>query len=188
LGGAETICPRFDCQRNSDLNDPPTTLLLAFVADAVDLEAVPRGEIVELLADLLLQLLQFRSEEFHRTTAFRADHVVMAAAVVLVLVARDAVVEGDFAGESAFGEKFQRPVNGGKADLRVFFADLAVKLIGREMIALLEKGLQDGVALVGVLQPNPLEVLVKDIGRLAEHLPRDRRLVINSFRKHVRQE
>jgi hypothetical protein len=55
-------------------------------------------------ADLLLQLADFRRKELDRTAAIRANHVVMAATVVLMLVTGDAIVESNFAGQAAFGQ------------------------------------------------------------------------------------
>ena len=55
-------------------------------------------------ADLLLQLADFRGKELYRTPAIGAHHVMMAATVVLMLVTGNTVVEGDFAGEAAFGQ------------------------------------------------------------------------------------
>ena len=80
-------------------------LLAAVFADAIDLEGVARGEVVVSASDLLLELADFLRKEFDGAAAFGADHVVMAAAVVLMLVAGNAVVEGDLTGESALGEK-----------------------------------------------------------------------------------
>jgi hypothetical protein len=82
-----------------ELTDVPGAALLA---DPVDLKSVAGGDVVVFAADLLLQLADFRGKKFDRTAALRADHVVVAAAVVLMLVAGDAVVEGDFAGQAAF--------------------------------------------------------------------------------------
>ena len=105
----------------------------------------------------------------------------MAAAVVLVLVAGDAVVEGDFAGEAALGEQLQGAVDGGVADLGVFLFDQAVELVGGEVLAGCKEGLQDGVALGGVLEADALEVLVQDALGFADHLGGDGRLVVDAF-------
>ena len=75
----------------------------------------------------------------------------MAAAIVLVLVAGDAIVEGDFAGQAAFGQQFQRAVDGGVADAGIFFLDETVQFLGREVIAGFQKSAQDGVPLLGLL-------------------------------------
>jgi len=55
-------------------------------------------------ADLLLQLADFRRKKLNRTAAIRANHVVMAATVVLMLVAGDAIMESNFAGQPAFSQ------------------------------------------------------------------------------------
>jgi hypothetical protein len=62
------------------------------------------GRVIVSAADFLFQLINFTGKKLHRTAALRADHVVMAAAIVLVLVARDTVVESNLARQSAFGE------------------------------------------------------------------------------------
>lgn len=144
-----------------------------------------RRQVVVFPADFLFQLFKFRGEEFHRRATFGADHVVVSAAVVLVLVAGDAVVEGDFGGEPALGEELEGAIHGGEADLRVLFANLAVEFVGGQVVALLEKSLQDRVALAGQLQPYPLKVPMEDVGRLAEHFTRDGRLIIDPLWKHV---
>jgi hypothetical protein len=84
---------------------------------------VAGSEIVILAADLLLQLADFRGKEFDGAAAIGAHHVVMAAAVVLMLVAGDAVVKGDFAGEATFGEQFEGSIDGGVADAGIFLLD-----------------------------------------------------------------
>ncbi len=94
-------------------------LLATVLAHPVDLEGVARSEVVILPADFLLQLVDFLREEFHRTAAIGADHVVMAAAIVLMLVARDAIMKGDFARQSAFGQQFEGAIHGGVADADV---------------------------------------------------------------------
>ena len=109
-------------------------------------------------ADLLLELADFLRKELHRTAAVRTDHVVMAAAIVLMLVAGNPVVKGHLAGQSALGQQLQRPVDGGVSDAGIFFLNQAMEFIGREMIAGLKKAAQDGIALGGVLQPDSLQM------------------------------
>ena len=67
---------------------------------AVDLEGVPRGGVVMFATDLLFQPVDLRRKEFHRTAALRTHHVMMAAAVVLMLITGDAVVKSHFARQS----------------------------------------------------------------------------------------
>src|SRR5258708_40177344 len=87
----------------------------------------------------LLQLIHFARKEFHRTAAFGANHVVMAAAVVLVLVTGDAIVEGDFAGQSAFGQKLQSAIDSSVTNARIFLLHQAVQFVGREVVASFQK-------------------------------------------------
>jgi hypothetical protein len=62
------------------------------------------GGVVVAAADFQFDLIDLAGKELDRTAAFGADHVVMAATIVLVLIAGNAIVEGDFAGEAAFGQ------------------------------------------------------------------------------------
>jgi len=110
------------------------------------------GEVAIFLAYFLLEAAHVLGKEFDGTAAIRADHVVMAAAVVLVLVAGNAVVEGDFAGQAALRQQFQRAIDGGVADAGVFFLHQAVQFVGGEMVAGFEKGMQDHVALRSLFQ------------------------------------
>src|SRR6184192_2008482 len=98
---------------------------------------------------------------------------MVAAAVVLVLVASHAVVEGDFAGKPAFGKQLDGAINGAEADARVSLADQAVKFVGGEVLAGCEKSPQDGVALVSVLESNLLQMPVKNVLGLADVFARD---------------
>ena len=98
----------------------PRATLLTVVAEAVNLKGVASSQVMVLVPDLLLDVSHFGGEEFDRCATFGADHVVMAAAVVLVLEARNAVMEGDFAGEATTGQELQRAVDGGKSDARIF--------------------------------------------------------------------
>ena len=75
----------------------------------------------------------------------------MAAPVVLVLVAGDAVVEGDFAGQAALRQQFQRAVDGGVSDAGIIFLHQAVQFVGGEMVAGFEERAQNRVALGGLL-------------------------------------
>ena len=108
----------------------------------------------------------------------------MAAAVVLVFVARDAVVEGDFAGESAFGQEFQRAIDSGVADAGVFFLDEAVKFVGGEVVAGFEECAEDGIALGSLLKAYVFEVAMEDVLRFADHLPGNGGLIVDALLQH----
>jgi len=112
----------------------------------------------------------------------------MAAAVVLMFVTGDAVVEGDLAGQSALGQQLESAVDGGVADAGIFFLNEAVKFVGREMVARFEKRAQDGVALRRLFEADALEVLVENLLGLAHHLTRDGGLVVDSLLQHEGSE
>jgi hypothetical protein len=105
---------------------PAIAFLPALFADAVDLKGMSSGYKVMFASDLLFEFAHFRREKFHRSTALRTHHVVMTAPVVLVLVARDAIVKSDLAGQPAIGQQFERPVHSGETDMRVFLFDQLV--------------------------------------------------------------
>jgi hypothetical protein len=81
-------------------------------------------------ANFLLELTDFRRKEFHRTSTLGANHVVVAAAVVLMLVPGDAVVERYFAGQATLGQQLQGSIDRGVTDPGVFFLHEAVQFIG----------------------------------------------------------
>ena len=93
-----------------------------------------------LAPDFLLQAVNLRGEEFDRAAALGADHVMMAAAVVLVLVARDPVVKGNLTSQSAFGQQLQRSINGRKPNTWIALPHQLMELFGGKMLM----GLQEG--------------------------------------------
>jgi hypothetical protein len=159
-------------------------LFAAVFADSINLKSVAGREVVILAADFLLELADFLGKEFDRTAAVGADHVMMAAAIVLVLVAGDAVMEGDFAGQAALCQQFESAVDGGVADAGVFFLHQAVKFVGGEMVAGFEKGMQDYVALRGLLESDALQMAVQYFLGLADHLAGDGGLIIDALLQH----
>ena len=158
--------------------------LPAVFTNAVDLEGVAGSFVVVFVADLLPESFDFGGEELDRTAATGADHVVVAAAVVLMFVAGDAVMKGDFAGEATLGEQLQRAVDGRVTDLGVFLFDQAVQFFGGKVLTGLEEGAQDGIALRGLLEADALEMLVEDVLGFADHLAGDGGLVIDALLQH----
>jgi len=145
---------------------------------------VAGGEVVIAAADLLLELADFLGKEFDRTAALGADHVMVTAAIVLVLVAGDAVVKSDFAGKPALGEEFQGAVDGGVADAGIFFLHQAVKFVRRKVIASFEEGAENGIALGGLFEANFLEMAMEDVLGFADHLAGDGGLIIDALLQH----
>ena len=134
--------------------------------------------------DFFFQFVHFAREKFHRAATFSADHVMVAAAVVLVLVARDAIVKRNFAGQAAFGQKLQRAVHRGVTDARVFLLDQAMEFVHGRVVASFDESAKDGVALGGLLESDPLQVPMQQPLGLADHLWRQVRLVINALLQH----
>ena len=159
-------------------------LLAAVFANSINLKGVASGGVVVFVSDFLFELADLLGKKFDGTAASSANHVVMAAAVVLVLVAGNAVVERDFTGQAAFGEQFQGAVNRGVADARIFFLHQAVKLVGGKMVARLKERMQNHVALRGLLQANSLQMAVQDLLGFANHLAGDGGLIIDAFLQH----
>lgn len=172
---------RFGSVRQPRLPPSGGLLLLALVADAVDLEGVAGGEVAVFAADLLFYFFDLRGKELDRSAAFGADHVVMAVPVVLALVTGHAVVELHLAGEAAVGQQFEGAVDGGEADTGVGALDEVVQFFGGEMLVGFQEGAQDGIALAGVLQPDSFEVVIEALRGLANGFMRELGPVVNAF-------
>ena len=104
-------------------------LLAAVSAEAVNLEGMAGGGVMMLAADFLLEAVHLGREELDRTAALGANHVMVAAPVVLVLIAGDAVVERDFAGQPAFRQQLESAIDRGEADASVFFLYQAMQFV-----------------------------------------------------------
>ena len=163
-------------------------LLAAGFAHPIDLERVARGQIVIFAADFLFKVPNLLREKLDRTSTFRANHVVMAAAIVLVLVAGNAVVKGYLTGQAAFGKQFERAVDRGVSDTCVSFLHQSMEFVGREMVAGFEEGAQNRVALGGLLQSNAFQMAVENLLGLADHLAGEDRLVIDALLQHGGQD
>lgn len=148
----------------------PAALLAAVFTYAVDLEVVAGRVKVIFTADVLFNLGYFGRKELDGSAAVGADHVMVVTPVELVLIARHAVRKRNSAGQPALRKQLQRAIDGGKADLRILFSHQAKKLVGGKMVTGLQEGAQDGVALVGVLQADALQMPIKDFLRLAHGL------------------
>jgi len=158
--------------------------IAAFFANAVNLKGVACRNVMMLAADFLFDLSDFLGEKLDRRTAFGADHVVMIAAVVLMLVAGDAVVEGDLAGQSASGEKFQSSVDGGETDARIGLLDQAMQFVDGEVFAGFEERSENGVALSSLFEADATKMLQKNSFCFAHIFARDRRLIVDTLLQH----
>lgn len=135
-------------------------------------------------SNFLLQAIHLRREEFHRTAAFGAHHVMMTPAIVLVLIARDSVMKRDFTGQSAFGQQFERAIDSSKPDFGILFLYQTVQFVGGKMFPGFQKGSKNGIALFRMLQSDTFQMAMQAGLRLADHFPRDGGLIVNSFLQH----
>jgi hypothetical protein len=134
--------------------------------------------------NFLLQFTYLLRKEFDGAAAFGADHMVVAATIVLMLVAGNAIVERYDTREATLGEQLQGAVDRGVTDAGIFSLNEAVQFVGREVIACLEKGTKNGVALGGLLQADVPEVAMEDVLGLADHLAGEGGLIVDTFLQH----
>jgi hypothetical protein len=106
---------------------------------------------------------------------------MMAAPIVLMLVARDAVMKGNLAGQTAFGEQLESSIHGGEAYLRILLLHQPEQFVGGKVFPRFQEGAQDSVPLLSVLQANALQVPMEDLLSFPNHLTRDAGLIIDSF-------
>ena len=109
---------------------------------------------------------------------------MVAAAVELVFVAGNAIMKGDFACQSTFRQQLQRPINRRESDFGIFFSREPEKLIGGKVVARLQEGAQNRVALVRMLQTHSFQVLVEDVLGLAHGFTSGRCMIVNSSLQH----
>jgi hypothetical protein len=136
------------------------------------------------VSNLLLETIDLGREKFYRTATPGADHVMVAAAVVLVLVAGNSIMKSDFAGQTAFRQQFQGAVNCGETDAGIFLLHQSVQFVSREVLSGFEESSQDSVALRSMFQADPLQMPMQNLLRLTDHLGGDAGLVVNALLQH----
>ena len=141
-------------------------------------------EIAVFAPDHMLNAVHLRRKKFHRTAAPGAHHVMVATAVVLALIAGDAVMKCHHAGQAAIGQQLERAIDRRETNLRIFLSHQLVQFVGRQVLAGLQKCAYDGAPLGGMLQPDFLKVTMQNVLGFAHHLARNRRPVINTFLRH----
>jgi hypothetical protein len=77
------------------------TLLAAVLAGAIYLKSVACRFILIFAANFLFEVTHFRGKELNGTPAIRANHMVMASPVILVLITGDPIVESHLARQTA---------------------------------------------------------------------------------------
>ena len=104
-----------------------------------------------LVANLLFDFSYFGRKESNAGATFGTHHVVVAAPVVLMLIARNAIMKRNLAGQAATSQQLQRTVNGREADAGILFLDQTVQFIGGEMFASFQECARDCAALPSLL-------------------------------------
>jgi hypothetical protein len=167
------------------LDHPPRIIFFATVfADPVNLESVAGSNVAVFLSNFLFQAIHLGREEFDRTAAFGANHVMVTATIVLMLVAGDAIVKRDFTGQTALSQQLQRSVYGRKAYLWILFLHQPVQFVSREMLTSFQESAQNSIALRRMFQSYAFEMPVQDAFGLTNHLARDGGLIVNAFLHH----
>jgi len=158
-------------------------IFCALLTKSVNLEGMSRRSVVVLSPDLLLDLFNLGRKELNGAATFGTDHVVMGAAIVLMLVSSDAIVKCKFGRKSALGEELESAIDRGESNLRVLLLHQAMEFVGREMVANFEKRPKNSVSLFRVLKTNALEVRMEDALRFEKHFLRNGGLIVNSLRR-----
>jgi len=173
------------------LDDSPSIALLSAVfvsaifANTINLKSVASGHVMVLVPDLLFDLSNFLREKFDRRAALRTHHMMMIAPVVLMFVTRNAVVESYFAGQSAARKQLESSIDRREPDTRVSFLNQPVQFVDGKMFPGFEERPEDSVALPSLLQSDTLQMPKENPFCFADILPRDGRLVVDSFLQHV---
>ena len=167
------------------LDDSPSIAFpSAIFAHTINLKSVAGGYVMVLVPNFVFDFPDFLRKKFHRSSTFRAHHMVMTTPVVLVFVTGNAIVKGYFASQSAARQQLQSAIDGSEPDARIGLLNQPMQFINGKMFARFEEGSKDGVALSSLLQANALEMLKKDAFGFADILPRNGRLIVDSFLQH----
>lgn len=116
----------------------------------VDGEAVGRG-------DFFLEAFNVAIGEFHDLAAAGANEMVVMAFVGDVVILR-LCAEVPRLREAGFAKQIQRAIDRGQPQMRIFFGELVIHLLGRDVF-LFQKRVEDEFTLTGELQLMLAEVL-----------------------------
>lgn len=100
---------------------------------------MPRRVKAILVPDLFFDLRDFRGKELNGSAALGTYHVMVAAAVELVLKASGSIRERNHAGQPAFRQQLERAIYRSESDLGVFLPHQAEQLVRGKMIARLQE-------------------------------------------------
>src|SRR5262245_29533310 len=143
-------------------------LRLTVRANAPDAQAVARRLKVMLRGDLVLLVFDLFAVELYQPAAFGADQMVVVLVVVEMFVTRVSVAQTLLARQPAFGQEFERSVNGREAYGRVFDFDDIVEVFGAEMTFGFEKDFEYQLALCRLFESGAPEMFKEDLFFLGE--------------------
>jgi hypothetical protein len=90
----------------------------------------------------LLQLFDFRVDDFEELPARRADKMIVMAVAVAVLVSGGPILKVYLTAQSAFREELERAVDRGIADARMFLPDRSPELVDGDVLLDAEENAQ----------------------------------------------
>jgi hypothetical protein len=122
---------------------------------------VMRGDLILLIFDLL-------AVKLYQPAALGTDQMVVMLVIVKMLVTRVAVAQTLFASQPAFGQEFERAVNGRKANGRVFDFDQVIEVFRAEMAFGLEKDFEYQLTLRRLFESGAPEVFEEYLFFLGE--------------------
>src|ERR1051325_3154694 len=101
-------------------------------------------------------------KELDDAATLRTDHVIVMLMFVIVFVVRTSIAKAHLAREAGFSQQFERTIDGGLADGRVFFFDELVEGFVREVLFSAQKNIQNQVALRRALEAFLPDVFKED--------------------------
>lgn len=111
---------------------------------------------------LILKRFQFGGKEFDDATTFGTNHVIVMLMLVIVFVVSAPVAKADLAGQPCFRQEFQRAIDRGLSDARVFLLDQAIKVFAGKMLFRAQEHVENQVALGRALEPLLLNMFEKN--------------------------
>lgn len=141
---------------------PVAAVAAAVGAGTEHAQRVVRGLEAVLGGDGVLHGFELFGIEFDGLPAIGADHVVVVRVIVVVLVARAPVAEAHFARQPRVGQKFERAIDGGLPDLRVFLLHEPVEVFARQVFLGAQEHVEDEVALRRAFETRALDVAMKN--------------------------
>jgi hypothetical protein len=152
---------------------------LAIGTETEDSKTMTRWLKVELSCDFILLVFDNFAVKLDQLTALGADQMVVMLMIVIMLVSFAAVAQPLFARQPAFVQQFERSIDGGKADARVFGLDKVVQIFSAQMSFGFEKNFKDQLALRCFLKTRAPQV-IEEYLFLFRHLAHKKPLASNT--------